>query len=52
MNVKRENRNAIKTAFEVLDDSVDKVIPAETTIEADGKYPGEAVDSLVDHEAN
>lgn len=43
MNVIRENRNATKTVFEVLGDSFDKVIPAETTIEVEGEYPSGAV---------
>ena len=46
-----EDGEATRTVFEVLDDSVDKVIPAGTTVEVDGEYPGGAVHAWVDHEA-
>ena len=46
-----EEEKAIRTVFEVLDDSVDKVIPAGTTIGVDGEYSSGAVHAWVDHEA-
>ena len=46
-----EDREATRTVFEVLDDSVDKVIPAGAVVEVDGEYPGGAVHAWVDHEA-
>ena len=46
-----KNGEATRSVFEVLDDSVDKVIPAGTTVEMDGEYPSGAVHAWVDHEA-
>ena len=46
-----EDGEATRTVFEVLDDSVDKVVPAGTAVEVDGEYPGGAVHAWVDHEA-
>ena len=46
-----EDGEATRTVFEVLDDSVDKVIPAGAVVEVDGEYPGGAVHAWVDHEA-
>lgn len=46
-----EDGEATRTVFEVLDDSVDKVIPAGAAVEVDGEYPGGAVHAWVDHEA-
>ena len=46
-----EEGKATRTIFEVLDDSVDKVIPAGTTIGVDGEYSSGAVHAWVDHEA-
>jgi len=40
-----------RTVFDVIDDAVDKVIPAGTTLEADGDYPGGAVHARVEHDA-
>lgn len=45
-----KNGEATRTVFEVLDDSVNKVIPAGTTVEMDGEYPGGAVHAWADHE--
>ena len=46
-----EDGEATRTVFEVLDDSVDKVIPAGAAVEINGEYPGGAVHAWVDHEA-
>ena len=46
-----ENGEPSRTVFDVLDDAVDKVIPAGTPLEVDGEYPGSAVRARVDHDA-
>ena len=46
-----EDGEATRTVFEILDDSVDKVIPAGAAVEVNGEYPGGAVHAWVDHEA-
>ena len=46
-----EDGEASRSIFDVIDDSVDKIIPAGTTVEVDGELPGEAVHAWVDNEA-
>ena len=45
-----EDGVASRTVFDVLDESVDKVIPAGTTIEVDSENPGGAVHCWIDQE--
>ena len=44
-----EDGEALRSIFDVIDDSVDKIVPAGTTIE-DGKSAGENVRTLIDDE--
>ena len=46
-----EDGEPTRSVFDVLDDSVDKVIPAGTTLEVDGELNGEFLHARVDREA-
>lgn len=46
-----EDGEPLRSVFEVIDDCVDKVIPAGTTVEVDGELPGGAVHAWVDNNA-
>lgn len=46
-----EDGTAARTIFAVLDDCVDKVVPAGTTLNVDGELPGGAVHAWVDRDA-
>ena len=46
-----EDGEASRSIFDVIDDFVDKIIPAGTTVEVDGELPGGAVHAWVNNEA-
>lgn len=46
-----EDGEPSRSIFDVIDDCVDKVIPAGTEIEVDGEFPGGAVHAWVDNDA-
>lgn len=46
-----EDGESSRTIFDVIDDCVDKVIPAGTTLEVDEEYPNGAVHAWVDSDA-
>ena len=43
-----EDGEASRSIFDVIDDCVDKIIPAGTTVEVDGELPGGAIHARVD----